>query len=107
MKTKTEARADTRRKWRRKERIVPFSSVASSASVEFTSQTSKCEPVTTEVQAETGRMSLLRRLSASVASVNQALLHSFTRCSLREFVISRVNLRRIVPYFDVKFSDVY
>ena len=53
MKTETEAQADAQRKRRRKERIVPFSSVASSASVELTSQTSKCEPVLTEVQAET------------------------------------------------------
>ena len=53
MKTKTEAQAVARRKWRRKERIVSFSSVASSASVELTTQTSKCEPVMTEAQAET------------------------------------------------------
>ena len=53
MKTETEAQADGRRKRRRKERIVPFSSVASSASVELTSQISKCEPVLTEAQAET------------------------------------------------------
>ena len=53
MKTETEAQADARRKRRRKERIVPFSSVVSSASVELTSQTSKCEPVLTEAQAET------------------------------------------------------
>ena len=32
-------------------RVVPFSSVASSASVELTSQTSNCEPVLTEAQA--------------------------------------------------------
>ena len=53
MKTETEAQAEAKRKRRRKERIVPFSSVASSASVELTSQTSKCEPALTEAQAET------------------------------------------------------
>ena len=53
MKTETEAQADAQRKRRWKERIVPFSSVASSASVELTSQTSKCEPILTEEQAET------------------------------------------------------
>ena len=37
----------------RNDRIVPFSSVASSASVELAPQTSKCEPVLTEAQAET------------------------------------------------------
>ena len=35
------------------ERIVPFSSVVSSASVELAPQTSKCEPVLTEAQAVT------------------------------------------------------
>ena len=53
MKTETGAQADARRKRRRKERIVPFSSVASSASVELAPQTSKCEPVLTEAQAVT------------------------------------------------------
>ena len=39
---------------RQKKRIVPFSSIASSASIELTLQTSKCiEPVMTEMQAET------------------------------------------------------
>ena len=38
---------------RLKERIVPLSSVVSSVFVELTSQTSKCEPVMTEAQAET------------------------------------------------------
>ena len=47
MKTETEAQADARRKRRRKEKIVPFSSFASSASVELTLQTSKREPVLT------------------------------------------------------------
>ena len=58
-----EAQTDGRWKRRQKERIVHFSSVASFASVELTSQTSKYEPVLTEAQAETpfpGRMSRLR-----------------------------------------------
>ena len=54
MKMETaEAQADARRKRKRKERIIPLFSVASSASVELMSQTSKCEPVMTEAQAET------------------------------------------------------
>ena len=52
MKTEIEAQADARRKRRRKERIVLFSYVASSAYVELTSQTSKCEPVLTEAETE-------------------------------------------------------
>ena len=36
-----------------KEQIVSFSSITSSASMKLTLQTSKCEPVLTEVQAET------------------------------------------------------
>ena len=64
-----EAQADARRKRRRKERIV-HSSVASFASVELTSQTSKCEQVLTEAQAETEGRAVL--VSASIASVNQA-----------------------------------
>ena len=47
-----------------------FSSVASSASVELTTQTSKCEPVMTEAQAETKGWTV--SVSASVASANQA-----------------------------------
>ena len=66
MKTETEAQADARRK----ERIIPFSSVASSASVKLTPQTSKCEPVMTEAQAETEGWAV--SVSASVAGVNQA-----------------------------------
>ena len=53
MKTETVAQVEALRKQRWKERMVPFSSVASSASVELPSQISKCEPVMTEAQAET------------------------------------------------------
>ena len=70
MKTETEAQADARRKRRRKEQIVPFSTVASSASVEFTSQTSKCEPVLTEAHAETEGWAV--SVSVCVFGVNQA-----------------------------------
>ena len=70
MNTETEAQADAQRKRRRKERVVPFSSVASSASVELTTQTSKCEPVMTETQAETEGWTV--SVSASVARANQA-----------------------------------
>ena len=65
MKMETEAQEDA---WR-KEQIVPFSSVATSASVELMSQTSKCEPVLTEVEMEGWTVSV----SASVAGVYQAL----------------------------------
>ena len=40
-------------KQRRKKRIVSFSSVSCSASVELSLQNSKCEPLLTEAQAET------------------------------------------------------
>ena len=69
---KAEAQADVRRKQRQKELIVPFYFVASSASVELTSQTSKCEPVMTEAQAETGGWAVSVSASASAAGVNQA-----------------------------------
>ena len=55
MKMEAEAQVGA---WR-KERIVPFFSVAYSASVEFTPQTSKCEPVLTEAQAEVSPSLLL------------------------------------------------
>ena len=59
---------------RGKELLVPFSSVAPSASVELTLQTSKCEPVLMEDQAEMqGRTT---PVSTSVTGVNQAELYN-------------------------------
>ena len=67
-----EAQADTQWRQRQKEQIVPFSSVASSASIKLTSQTSKCEPVLMEVQAETEEWAI--SVSASITGVHQALI---------------------------------